>query len=548
VFTPLTGYVNLNCGSLYISIFSLQEKKLIIDSGKSTNNTDIILYTSYFSQMTKFSFYDVVWVRTNEFNMKIPLILLSGDIALGVNQWLLRYVRSGSSATTISNAIRAIGHLYDFWITRELSEGSEYEVKNLLAEFIDAKRYGTGKHCIAAKSHFLHNIMLDWKPVKPANIKATYLNYINDFDKWQSIVHGAEKMNPSEKRFLNSYEKYLDEKQRRSWDMFLHLDKARSKTKEVYKNEAAPRSIVKANRLKNKAAKCFPPDKFIELIESCKNPRDKLLFLLYGAGSLRSCEPLQFFLTDVGGKDVQGQLKVHLTDPELGDYKWEKDGKFVTTTRTEYIVTNYKNEYLPSGHPLKNLVPRSSILDINDSQHAGYKGMSFGATDIKNNKTDMGIYWCSVDIGRYAATVFKEYCDTYIYNNPFTNNANPSLWPHHPWLFINISKEHYGLPLSVTSLKGIWKRACARIGLSGYGIHSLRHLFGFYCANVNKLDIGDLSIMLHHSNPSSTSVYYHLSDPQLRIKLAESQGINLAVLGIKADFQYQIPQSWKCFR
>ena len=494
--------------------------------------------------MIKISFYNVVWVRTDEFNMKIPLLLLNGDIALGVNQWLLRYIRSGSSATVIAEAIRAIGHLYDFWMTKEMTSIGEYEVKNLMADFIDAKRHGTGVHCTANKGHFLHDMMLDWKPVKPSNIRSTYLNYINDFDKWQTAVHGSERINPSEKRFLNAYEQYLDEKMRRGWDMFLHLDKARDKRKEEFKDDINPRLIKREKRLKQKAVKCFPPDRFIELIESCRNPRDKLLFLLYGAGSLRSSEPLQFFLTDIGGKDSQGQLNVNLDDPELGQYQWQKDGKKVTTTRSEYIITNYKNEHLPLGHPLRNLIPRSAIIDINDSQHAGFKGMSFGATDLSLNKDDTNIYWCSAELGRYAARLYQEYCNAYIYSNPFTQKPNPARWPHHPWAFINISEGNYGMPLSKTALKAIWKRACDRIDLSGYGIHSLRHLFGFYCANVNKLGIGELSIMLHHSNISSTKVYYHLSDPQLRIKLAEAQGVNPKVLGLKEDFQYQIPSSW----
>ena len=494
--------------------------------------------------MQRFSFYHKVWVNTDEFHHKIPLVIFSGELAIGFNQWLLRYIRSGASATTVDKTIRAMGHLYDFYVARRLLYGNDYNPKHLIAEFIDAKRFGTGTNSIAKEGHFTHNLFLDWLPLKNYNIRSSYLHFINDFDKWQAIAHDAERLNPSEEHFLNSYEKFLDFKNRAQWDMFIHLDGARRKTKTIHQNDVTTRKAKREKSLKKRSAKCFPPDKFIELIETCRNPRDKLIFLILGAGSLRRCEPLNFFLDDLGGEDPIGQLKINLADPQSESYKWEKDGKEVTTTREEYIIHQFKNHDLPDNHPLRDLGPRDAILDPNDGLHTGFKGMTFGTTDMTINADDTNIYWCSPELGIYAAKLFKEYCDSYIYNNSHTGFPNPQRWPYHPYAFINITKNDYGMPLSLSALKQIWNRACKRLGITGYGLHSLRHLFAFYCANVLKIPLEKLSIMMHHSDVSSTQIYYQLSSTEIKAEIAKAHGVAPSLLNLAPDFEYNIPGHW----
>ena len=133
--------------------------------------------------------------------------------------------------------------------------------------------------------------------------------------------------------------------------------------------------------------------------------------------------------------------------------------------------------------------------------------------------------------------------------NPYIGRSNPKGWPHHPWFFININKADYGMPFSVSGFKQMWIRAKKRIGLKGkrLGRHSLRHLFGFYCANVLGLSLVEVQTLMHHSDPSSTRTYFSLSLKNVRQKLVDAFNDNptaLAVLKIAKDFKFKIPRSW----
>lgn len=59
---------------------------------------------------------------------------------------------------------------------------------------------------------------------------------------------------------------------------------------------------------------------------------------------------------------------------------------------------------------------------------------------------------------------------------------------------------------------------------SGVGKHSLRHMYGYYCANFLGLDITTTGNMMHHAVESSTKVYFTLSQAKIR------QEINRAIL------------------
>ena len=502
--------------------------------------------------MDSFSFYSVRWVTSKELGPKsVPIIFFDGEAALGVNQWILGLVKGGMSASSLDNHMRAIGHLYNFNKVLRLVEGDDYNSDHLLAKFIDAKLYGTDEHCTSTNHPYLKSLFLGWSPVRRDNIKRTYLRPINDFDKWQSTFHGAERLNPSEQVFLKQYQKYLEFKQRSNWDMLLHLSPSRSQTREIYAVNVDSRAHRRFTKIQKKLRKSFPSEKFIELIETLRNPRDKLLFLIYGAGSLRRCEPLHHFLSDVKGFDKLGQLVIRLEDPVRGSVDWE-DSRGVTrrTSRLKYFQENFQNAQLPEGHPLKNLMPRDSYLNRNHSLFAGFKGMEFldGGLTTSGEAEHPEIFWCTPELGRYAAKVFSEYVERYIYRNPFEGRANPVGWPYHPWLFISLTKEEYGMPMSLTGVKACWNRALKRMGMEGcgYGPHSLRHLFAFYCANVLRLPVETLQGMLHHANITSTQVYYNLSNSTVRQALLDANGVTKdgSLLTLSSSFQYQYPAEW----
>lgn len=502
--------------------------------------------------MKNFSFYSVRWISTKEIGGKpVPIMFFNGEAAIGVNQWLISLVKGGISASSLEKYMIAIGHLYNFNKVLNLVEGEKYNPSHLLAKFIDAKFYGTDEYCTSTNHPYLKSLFLSWRPVRRQSINQSYLTPINDFDKWQSAFHGAERLNPSEQVFLTQYQKYLDFKQRSSWDMFLHLSSSRSATHEAYSVSSHSLSHKRFKRAQSVLRKSFPSEKFIDLIESLKNPRDKLLFLLYGGGSLRCSEGLHLFLSDVGGVDELGQLVIRLEDSVRGNVEWEdSSGNYRKTSRLKYFQDNFQNDHLPAGHPLKNLMPRDLYLNRNNSLYAGFKGMEFleGGLTKSGEAESPAIFWCTPELGRYAAKVFLEYMEQYIYRNPFEGRPNPVGWPYHPWLFINLTKEEYGMPMSLTGVKACWSRALNRIGMEGrgYGIHSLRHLFAFYCANVLRLPIEILQGMLHHANINSTQVYYNLSNTTVRQALIDANAVNTddSLVTQLSRFQYHYPADW----
>ena len=503
--------------------------------------------------METVTFYSVKWITTQEFGTTlVPFVFFDGEATTSVNQWFYKLIKEGVAATKLETSIRAIGHLYNFYKVWSTLHGEDFNPERLIADFIDAKKYGTDQYCISTSKPLLKSLFLDWKPVREDNIRKTYLNHINDFDKWQSLFHGADRLNPSEERFLSDYESYLDFKDRSGWDMLLHLSPSRSKTKEEFKVSMQNRSGARAAKLQNRIKKCFPVDRFIEAIESLSSPRDKLLFLLYGAGSLRRSEPLHIFFEDVLGVDSLGQLEVRLADPVYGRFDWvDVDGRSRQTTRAEYIMQQFKNTHLPKSHPLKDLVPRDRHLNRDSQYYAGFKGMTFGDDLITHDEqtVDSTVFWCSPELGKYAAKVFNEYAQNFIYKNPYTGKPNPAGWPYHPWLFIKLKESDYGIPLTIGSIKSTLRRLLKKMGLKGYGLHSFRHLFGFYVANVLGLPSSTLQAMLHHGDPSSTQIYYHLSNQKVRNEILLANNVDPKrakelMFDLNANFQYQYPKNW----
>lgn len=510
--------------------------------------------------MNFFSFYSIKWIRTIEFpTTDIPIMYFDGEPAIGVNQWIIGLIKQGITPSSLEEAMRAIGHLYNFHKVLTIHESGNYNTNRFLEKFLDAKMYGTNQYCTLNRESYLKYVFLGWKPVAPKSIKSTYLKHINDFDKFQSTFHGAERLNPSEIQFLSSYEKYLEFKRRSEWDSLLHLFPSQEHEKENYAHDMQEsRTHKRARRLSDRIKKCFPADKFIELIETLGNPRDKLIFLMYGGGSLRRSEPNHIFFDDILGVDRNGMLRVRLDDPTYGLIQWtDTDGKKRKTTRKEYIEINFTNAHLPLSHPLRNLQSRDQVLNRSNGMHSGFKGMTFldaSFTNSEDSSRDGELFWCTPELGRYAAKVFNEYMNTYIYKNPHTGGINPKGWPGHPWLFIKLTKNDYGLPLTNSAINACLKRVLKKMGLSdkGLGVHSLRHLFGFYGASVLGLDIETLSGMFHHSDISSTQVYYHLSDSTVRQHLLEAHLKRTgddssfpAVIDFNQQFHYQYPEHWK---
>lgn len=204
--------------------------------------------------MEYFRFYSIKWVRTTEFPKDdIPIMYFDGEPAIGVNQWILGMIKQGITPSSLEDAMRAIGHLYDFHKVLTVHYGNNYNTDLLMEQFLDAKMYGTDEFCTLRTDSYLKYAYLGWKPVKPRSIKSTYLKHINDFDKFQSTFHGADRLNPSEITFMTSYEKYQEFQRRSEWDALLHLFPSKSDEKEQHEYD------VQTNRI-HKGQNVYPID------------------------------------------------------------------------------------------------------------------------------------------------------------------------------------------------------------------------------------------------------------------------------------------------
>ena len=95
----------------------------------------------------------------------------------------------------------------------------------------------------------------------------------------------------------------------------------------------------------------------------------------------------------------------------------------------------------------------------------------------------------------------------------------------HPYYFVALDGE----PLTIRAVEKQFSLACRRlekkcgVSLEGYGPHSLRHYYGFYCADVLRADLLLIQKWMGHAQPSSTAVYAHISPETAAKALADAQ-------------------------
>ncbi len=495
--------------------------------------------------MVKSRNYIVIWVYCKGFpGREIPLVLLAdGRPGYVINQWIFYLLDEEITPSRLELYVRALCHLYDFAMVRYSDQFDVSKVNRLLlADFIDAKKFGTDSYCIKTDDRYswLLSLGLYWKPLyQRTNTVTLYLKAINQFDEWQVTFHNSLPLSPYEERFLTTWEIYRDFQQRTNWDPFLHLHAAKRHTKRDYETSVYGKYLHKRHEnesSRRKTPKAFPLELFFELINKSQNPRDKLLWLLMGAGSLRGSETLHLFLSDAQGIDPQyGDARIILADPEYGYVRWtNENNQEQYTTREEYFQLNWKNEFFSPDHPLCNLQPRTKYGKRNTMLHAGFKGMTFGdnnSMDVICTKSferrqydEHHIWWLNARFGEYFWTIFEEYQQEYLWKNHYTGQVNPKGWPWHPWLFVCTNKSNYGMPLTMPAIKQAWKRALKRIGMenSGMGMHSLRHLYGYCCANILKCPLEMTQVIMHHANINSTQTYYGLENSIIRETINEA--------------------------
>lgn len=464
-----------------------------------------------------------------------PLVLLDdGQPGYLINLWIYHLVDGGMGPSNLNIHIRALEHLYAFTMARYHQGGFDDQARQgLLASFIDAKRHGTDRYCTTEKPHlnYLKNLGLNWEKARRDDNIRRYVKAINEFDKWQAAFDLAPSLNPTEKKFLSAWEIYQDFKRRKNWDPLVHLHPARSHEKEKHQDQVVqPYEHRRRQGKKSTTKKAFPMVHLLKLLDCVNNPRDELLLLLMAGGSLRKSEPLHLLRNDIEPQTEWGELSVRLEDPEDGMTEWRDDNNILKYgTRTEYFEMKWRNEYLSNTHPLRNLRPRCNY-GAKDVLFVGYKGMTFGESDGANvfGQDFLGrhydvhyLWWLDPRVGARAQAVYERYRHECLLRNWNTKERMPAGWLErkHPWLFINLTPESYGEPMSYGSLDSLWRNLLERLAKrhgvdlrgKGLGMHSLRHLYGWYCASVLRLDLTFTKMMMHHGSVESTEVYFKLS-------------------------------------
>jgi integrase len=452
--------------------------------------------------------YQIEWIYTEEFpGRAIPLVILAdGRPGYVINQWIYWLLEEDIQPSTLEKHVRAVMQLYEFHYRKYgPTQLTQQQAQRILADFLDAKRHGSE--------------LMGW----PANNNKTTLKRllasINLFDEWQATYHGGHRLNPSEQRFLSTWETYRKFKIREKWDPMLHLfpSQSHSKTEHEHKVRIGHKRFQVGRK---SIPKAFPIERFVELVEHTPNPRDQMLWLLMGGASLRQSETLHIYYQDILGIRNDGSTRIRIADPEEGEIHWEKDGKSRKGTRQEYLSECYSNHQFKYTRPeLYNLSPRTK--GKRGADHAGFKGMTFSTDGEQAISADGRIvywhelFWCDPRFGSRFQKAYEEYVAEHFHGKPRD-------WPYHPYLFINLEKNEYGLPMTLGALRGAWKRAVDRIGMGncGLGPHSLRHMYGSYSASILKLPLEVTRTLMRHASTTSTEAYYHLRSDDVRKAIA----------------------------
>lgn len=384
----------------------------------------------------------------------------------------LRYQQKEGQASyeKIYKTAKIIGKLRDFYILERGGKTlNQEELKDLIEDFMTAFDKGT---------------VLKWRAASP-NDYSFARNAISEYMSWLRDLGGLDAVPEEEVIQINSYREAYKYSRHLSKSLLFHTKKQLKKPK----SRGRKRAIVGLRQYKP-----FPPDLIIKLIELTLNPRDKMLLMLMTFGGRRGSEVIQLFVSDM--RIEGGKLNVTLAHPEHSLHRWKtKSGQDISGSRAEYLKTMF------------NALPRNGMGK--DPLAAGWKGVKFD-----NEGAMSSDFYFIRDVQSYLLYLH----DTYM-------REQRGRHKHHPYYFIKGD----GDPLTLKSLKKIFRTACERVekkygmSLKGYGPHSLRHYYGFYCADVLKLDLLMIQKYLGHIQPSSTNIYAHISPSTAHKVLADAE-------------------------
>lgn len=392
----------------------------------------------------------------------------------------VRYLqREGhASYATITKDVYYIRLLFDYYVL--VAKRNLHNINNisqLLEDFLSA--YDTGS-------------VLNWKPSSTQNYsyckKATqhFCRFVLD------------DMNI--RRNLPNEDKILTEHLATAYEYSGHLKNSllfniKRNASNNNGNSNVNKRGYRRSRVGARSVKYFPSEYLPLLIDETKNIRDKIAFLILGYGGRRQCEILHLLVNDFIPHN--GRLEIKLAHPITSPMSWiNKLNKKCSGTRSDFLKSMY------------GIKPRVNMGK--SPNKVGWKGIKF---DDVAKETSL-IWFVSEEVEKYLLYLHTKYMQE--------TRGN---YHHHPYYFVNSSGE----PLTLKSLRKQMDLACKRlekkygINLDGLRGHSLRHHYGFYCADILGMDILMIRKYMGHKQLSSTTIYSHISPEKAREALEDAQ-------------------------
>ncbi len=375
-----------------------------------------------------------------------------------------------SSYEKIQKMVGSVGKLRDFYVlVRRAEMVPAGGFKSLIEDFLFAYDRGTE---------------LGWRPASNQEYLSTraavieYLKFVYD--------NSATTWPERELRFIADC--------RASWQSAEHAEKSllfHTKKRDRKKSNGRKRNYKGLRHFKP-----FPPHLVVPLIENTKNVRDKLLFTLMAYGGRRLSEMLHMFVSDIETRN--DKLSVKLRHPDRSPMVWMNlAGKRVKGTRGEYLKTIF------------GVLPRTEHGAKPSA--VGWKGVKFD-----DEATMVSDLYFIREVERYLLHLHRQY----LYD---VRASVPRL--QHPYYFVSAD----GSPLKIQAVEKQFELACRRlekkygISLEGYSPHSLRHYYGFYCADVLKENLLMIQKWMGHMQPSSTAIYAHISPETAHAELVHAE-------------------------
>lgn len=392
-------------------------------------------------------------------------------ISLSVAMYARYLQREGARGyETIRKYVIAIGKLKDYYALVCGSRPIEArEIGRLLEDFLHA---------------YDHGAVLGWAP-SSQNEYVLCRSAVVEYVKF--VMDNGDAVWPSrEIRFIEDC--------RISWSGSQHAEKSLLfHTKKRLRKKTGGRKKALTGLRQYKP---FPQKYLQPLLDETENPRDRLLFSTLALGGRRISEVLNAFTHDVFTKNEE--LRFVLAHPAQSSMEWTNlSGATVRGTRKEYLKKQF------------GLLPRT---DHGAERSAlGWKGIKFDDEAALKSET----YFIR-NADKELVPLHRKYLHEVRQRVP----RRP-----HPYYWVNEDGEPLTMKAAAKQFNLARKRVEKKFGVSlkGYGLHSLRHYYGFYCVDVLKADLLMVQKWMGHAQISSTAVYAHISPETARDELAAAE-------------------------